>query len=245
MVCSKYRTRWSRCAWPVGNRTHHRRPDREPSLSVPLPSPDWIGGLLPVRGVARLVPRPSMRHQNQALGSPWQRILQAPASHDFAQPGITGSLKSMKDRMPLALGMTATLLLAAWAIGQAAPSPSPAPAGRLKQGHYLVERVALCADCHTERDWKGKQDRRRWLQGSKLPFKPSRLMPWAEVAPPIAGLPSFTNPEQAVKYLETGLRLDGKQPSPPMPQYRLSHSDALAVVAYLQSLKVPSKGTTK
>lgn len=151
----------------------------------------------------------------------------------------------MKDRMPLALAMAATILSAAWVIGQVAPSSLPAPAGRLDQGHYLVERVALCADCHTERDWKGKQDRNRWLQGSKLPFRPSRLMPWAEIAPAIAGLLSFADPEQAVKYFETGLKPDGKQSSPPMPQHRLTHNDALAVVACLQPLKAPSKGTTK
>ena|SRR5689334_24385877 len=114
-------------------------------------------------------------------------------------------------------------------------------AERIKRGEYIVERVALCADCHTERDWKGKQDRKKWLQGAKLDFKPTRLMPWAAVAPAIAGLPTFTSDESAVKYFETGRNSKDQESSPPMPQYRLTHDDAVAVVAYLRSLKAPAK----
>ncbi len=164
---------------------------------------------------------------------------------DLARSEVNGTFKSMKGRTMLALAVTATIASAAWVIGQDAPSSPPASADRLKRGQYLVERVALCADCHTERDWKGKQNRNRWLQGSKLPFKPSRFMPWAEIASPIAGLPSFASAEQAAKYFETGFRPDGEQSSPPMPQYRLNHEDAVAVVEYLKSLKSPPKAAHK
>ncbi|HOX56948.1 MAG TPA: c-type cytochrome [Candidatus Paceibacterota bacterium] len=151
----------------------------------------------------------------------------------------------MKSKTLLSGSVTAAVLLAVWAIAEGIPPSSTAPADRLEQGRYLVERVALCADCHTERDWRGKQDRTRWLRGSKLPFKPSRVMPWSAVAPAIDGLPSLADSEQAAHYFETGIKPDGKQSSPPMPQYRLSHSDALAVVAYLRSLRASIVGPAK
>jgi mono/diheme cytochrome c family protein len=127
-----------------------------------------------------------------------------------------------------------------------AQTQTPAAAdARIERGKYLVERVALCADCHTERDWKGKQDRDRWLQGARLDFKPAKIMPWAAVAPPIAGLPTLATDEQAVKYFQTGLNPADKRSSPPMPQYRLEPDDAAAVVAYLRSLKPPAKPADK
>jgi mono/diheme cytochrome c family protein len=132
-----------------------------------------------------------------------------------------------------------TVFSVGWIVAQT--QTPPAAEARSERGKYLVERVALCADCHTKRDWKGKQDRERWLQGARLDFKPARLMPWAGVAPAIAGLPTFATDEQGVKYFETGLNQKDKRSSPPMPQYRLEHEDAVAVVAYLRSLKPPSK----
>ena len=114
-------------------------------------------------------------------------------------------------------------------------------AARLQRGEYLVERVAVCADCHSERDWRGRQDREHWLQGATLDFKPARLMPWAAVAPAIAGLPTITNDVAAVAYFETGMNIAGKKSAPPMPQFRLEHDDAVAVVAYLRSLKPAAK----
>jgi mono/diheme cytochrome c family protein len=111
----------------------------------------------------------------------------------------------------------------------------------LKRGKYLVESAGACSDCHTHRDWKGTLSRTRWLQGAKLDFKPVRLMPWAEFAPAIAGLPGFGTDEQALKYFETGVNAAGKQSSPPMPQYRFNREDAMAIVAYLRSLPPPKK----
>jgi mono/diheme cytochrome c family protein len=121
----------------------------------------------------------------------------------------------------------------------------PAANAQINRGQYLVERVALCADCHTARNWRGKQDRERWLEGARLDFKPAKIMPWAAVAPAIAGLPTFAADEPAVKYFQTGLNRDDKRSSPPMPQYRLDPDDAMAVVAYLRTLKPPSKPSGK
>jgi mono/diheme cytochrome c family protein len=111
-----------------------------------------------------------------------------------------------------------------------------APDATIQRGKYLVENVAMCADCHTPRDVHGQFDRSQWLQGNVLDYKPDHPMPFAAVAPPIAGLPGFTD-EKAVKFLETGVDVTGKPAMWPMPQFRLNHDDAVAVVAYLRSLK--------
>jgi mono/diheme cytochrome c family protein len=62
-------------------------------------------------------------------------------------------------------------------------------------------------------------------------------MPFAAIAPPIAGLPSYASDAAAIKFMETGTNAAGKLAMAPMPPFRLNHEDAVAVVAYLRSLK--------
>jgi mono/diheme cytochrome c family protein len=131
---------------------------------------------------------------------------------------------------------TPLLCLAALWFGAGNLRAQPAPDAQIQRGKYLVENVAMCADCHTPRDDKGQFDRSQWLQGNVLDFKPDHKMPFAAVAVPIAGLPGFTD-EKAVTFLETGIDLTGKPAMWPMPQFRFNHDDAVAVVAYLRSLK--------
>lgn len=109
---------------------------------------------------------------------------------------------------------------------------------KIQRGKYLVERVAMCGECHSPRDDKGKFIRAEWLQGEVINFQPSNsATPWAPVAPGIAGLPTFKADEQAVKFFETGTNNVGRLALPPMPQFRFNHEDAVAVTAYLRSLK--------
>jgi mono/diheme cytochrome c family protein len=111
------------------------------------------------------------------------------------------------------------------------------PAAKLARGKYLVENVGMCADCHTPRGPGGVFDQSRWLQGSVLGFAPTVPMPaWAEAAPPIAGLPAYTD-EQALAFLTTGKTISGQPLRPPMPPYRFNTEDAEAVLVYLRSLK--------
>ena len=131
---------------------------------------------------------------------------------------------------------TLLFCLAALWFGAGNLRAQPAPDAQIQRGKYLVENVAMCGDCHTPRDDKGQFDRTQWLQGNVLDFKPDHKMPFAAVAVPIAGLPGFTD-EKAVKFLETGIDLTGKPAMWPMPQFRFNHDDAVAVVAYLRSLK--------
>jgi len=113
----------------------------------------------------------------------------------------------------------------------------PASDAQIKRGQYLVNHVAMCGECHTPKTDQGEYDRTAWLQGDVLDYKPVHPMPFAAVAPGIAGLPSFATDEQAMKFLETGTNSLGKRAMPPMPQFRFNHDDAAVVVAYLRSLK--------
>lgn len=117
-------------------------------------------------------------------------------------------------------------------------SQSPASAeDKVSRGKYLVEGVGMCADCHTSRNEKGAFNQEKWLEGSLLDFKPINPMPnWANKAPGIAGLPGLDETE-AIKLLETALTPENVPLSPPMPAYKMNKEDALAVVAYLNSLK--------
>jgi mono/diheme cytochrome c family protein len=129
--------------------------------------------------------------------------------------------------------LAGTTLLASSRLLAAETAP-PADAALIAEGRRLVENVGLCSDCHTARLRTGEFDRTRWLQGSPLPFAPSVEMPWAAVAPPIAGLRTYSDAE-AIVFLTTGARAAGPL-RPPMPQYRFNETEARAIVAYLRSL---------
>jgi mono/diheme cytochrome c family protein len=141
----------------------------------------------------------------------------------------------MKSKLFFALPVLALGLFALKTIIPARAEP-PSDA-QIKRGQYLVERAAMCGECHTPKTDKGEYDRTAWLQGDVLDIKPVHPMPFAAVAPGIAGLPTFATDEQAMKFLETGTNAVGKRAMPPMPQFRFNHDDAVAVVAYLRSLK--------
>jgi mono/diheme cytochrome c family protein len=113
-----------------------------------------------------------------------------------------------------------------------------AKASQIRRGQYIVERVGMCADCHTPRTETGEFNRSLWLQGNALDFRPMHPIPgFALVAPQIAGLPTLPTDELAIRFLETGTNAAGKLSAPPMPRLRLEHEDAVAVTAYLRSLK--------
>jgi mono/diheme cytochrome c family protein len=115
--------------------------------------------------------------------------------------------------------------------------PTVGQAQSITRGKYIVERVGMCADCHTPRDGMGRLISDKPLAGAPIAFKPIHPMPFAENAPPLAGLPGHYTPAQMATFLETGKRPDGSMPLPPMPPYRLTREDAWAVTSYLQSLK--------
>jgi mono/diheme cytochrome c family protein len=130
------------------------------------------------------------------------------------------------------LGATAA---GTWLAATAAPAAAPVNAELAARGRHLVERIALCTDCHSPRLPTGEFDPARWLQGAPIGFKPLVEMPWTTVAPPIAGLPG-RNDDDVITLLTTAKRADGSAPLPPMPSYQMSADEARAIVAFLRSL---------
>jgi mono/diheme cytochrome c family protein len=113
---------------------------------------------------------------------------------------------------------------------------------KVARGKYLVEEVARCQDCHTPHlVITGDFVKSAWLKGATLDYVPVNQPPnWRSKTPDITS----TSPlwgrwgeDGMVKYLETGVNPRGSKPNPPMPAYNLSHDDAVAVAAFLKSLK--------
>ena len=114
--------------------------------------------------------------------------------------------------------------------------PGPATKAEVERGRYLVEEVAKCPECHTPRKPNGELDSTAWLRGAPIWIKPVAAIPnWADQAPALAGLPSFTE-AQAEKVLEDGTGPNGEDLRPPMHIYHMSPAEARAIVAYLKSL---------
>ena len=107
------------------------------------------------------------------------------------------------------------------------------------KGSYIVNRVSMCADCHTPNGAGGKPDLKRRLGGAPVMFKPTMEIPdWKSHAPnltPGGFLKGWTD-TRLVKFLMTGVTPDGDRAGPPMPAYRLDERDAKAVASYLRCL---------
>ena len=110
-------------------------------------------------------------------------------------------------------------------------------AGDVGHGKYLVEDVAMCGQCHTPHEGNENPSRTRWLQGGPVPWVPSKPeSDWALTAPRIGGTPLPASDADLIKLLMTGIWTNGNRLRPPMPQFRMSRTDAEAVVEYLKSL---------
>jgi mono/diheme cytochrome c family protein len=127
----------------------------------------------------------------------------------------------------------------ALALGACSQQPTAPLTGDalVQRGEYVVS-IAGCHDCHTPMTPQGP-DMAQALQGSTLFFAPIAEMPWAPVAPQLAGLPAGYSEEQLAAFLQTGVRPDGSHPLPPMPPLRMNEADARAVAAYVRSLPAP------
>ena len=130
--------------------------------------------------------------------------------------------------------VVAAFLFGLAACAQQAPAP-PQGEALVARGEYLVNSIGGCNDCHTPMTPQGP-DMTRALQGSPLIFAPTIQIPWAPVAPAIAGGPAGYTDEQFVAFLQTGVKPDGSHPLPPMPAFRFNEEDARAVAAYIATL---------
>jgi mono/diheme cytochrome c family protein len=115
-------------------------------------------------------------------------------------------------------------------------------AALIARGRYIVVGPGGCGDCHTPGSLSGKPDMTRYLGGSDVGWALPGLGVF--VAPNLTpdkktGLGNWTT-EEIVTALTKGVRPDGRMLAPIMPWQDLAHlsrSDALAVAAYLKSIK--------
>ncbi len=131
----------------------------------------------------------------------------------------------------------ATAILFIGGITPATPAPDPALVAR---GKYLVENTGACPYCHTPKLENGELDKAKWMKGAVLEFGPLKtIRDWHKTAPDLT--PSGTlykkwGPDGLLKFLETGKTPKDTFPGPPMPPYRFSREDAVAVLEYLKTL---------
>jgi mono/diheme cytochrome c family protein len=139
-----------------------------------------------------------------------------------------------------AMVLTATMGLSAQQ--RATPAGTPAaggavgtPTGSVERGRYLVERVAMCGECHSTRDESGNILTGTRFKGGPMVVRPTVPLDWPNMFPRIAGLPGYTD-EQAMRLLTQGaVKRDGTQLRMPMPRFRMNQQDAADVIAYLRS----------
>lgn len=175
--------------------------------------------------------------ENRSIG-----VLRRPRA---GQPGdlpVTSPLLSITTTSRAVLFAFGAVVVGALAMAGLSTSRADASGARRapdpQRGEYLVTRVGLCQDCHTQRGDDGAFRMDRWLQGTTLPFAPTVPMPvWAAASPRIAGLPGYTD-EAAVRFLTIGVTPAGTHARPPMPEFRFDEADARDVVAYLRTLSV-------
>lgn len=110
--------------------------------------------------------------------------------------------------------------------------------GSLERGRYLVEHVANCLDCHSERDWAyygGPVISGTEGQGAPLRVLRPQIVS-ANITP--AALSGWTDGEIA-RAITSGIGRDGRALHPFMPfdtYARMSVEDVSAVVTYLRQL---------
>jgi mono/diheme cytochrome c family protein len=122
-------------------------------------------------------------------------------------------------------------------VTQADAPAGPVAGGNVEHGRYLVERVAMCGECHSTRDTRGRPVASLWLRGGPMPVNGPQWAgeDWPLYIPRIAGLPGYSD-EQAMRLLTQGsLNREGRQLRPPMPRFRMTPEDAAAVIAYLRT----------
>jgi Cytochrome c len=140
----------------------------------------------------------------------------------------------------------ATLLLASAAFLHASAPRTPATiatlnvqgiSGNVEHGRYLVENVAMCVECHSQRDDAGNIIDSERFQGGPVPVRPPWPNDWALRAPRNRGLPGYDD-DQAMRLLTQGaIGRDGIQLKPPMPRFRMSKQDAADVIAFMRSMR--------
>jgi len=146
-------------------------------------------------------------------------------------------MKALPKAVLVSIGIVSgTMAISSNAFQRRFAMPAPPTKAEVERGRYLVEEVGKCPECHTPRKPDGELDAAAWLRGAPIWIRPvAPIANWADRAPALAGLPSFTE-AQVEKVLEDGAGPNGEALRPPMHIYHMAPTDARAIVAYLKSL---------
>ena len=109
----------------------------------------------------------------------------------------------------------------------------------VQRGAYLTTVVG-CHDCHTPGAFYGAPDMNRQLSGSELGWQGPWGVSYARNLTPdkTTGIGDWTD-DEILNAMQKGVKKDGSPIAPPMPWpdfARLTHADAMAIVAYLRSI---------
>jgi Cytochrome c len=140
-------------------------------------------------------------------------------------------------RLRVLLAVAFGAAIAVWAAPRPTPSSNgPDDGGSIERGRYLTHGVAMCVQCHSPRDSKGRIIESQEFRGAPMPItSPYPEAPFAFTAPNLREL-ARSSGESMDRLLRTGIGRDGKSPQLPMPPFRMSAEDARSIVLYLRSL---------
>ncbi len=113
---------------------------------------------------------------------------------------------------------------------------APTVKGDVEHGRYLVERVVMCAECHSSRDASGAIVPGTRLRGGAMPARVAWVGDWPLQTPRIAGLPGYSDADALRLLTQGAIKRDGTQARAPMPRFRMTEQDAADVVAYLRGM---------
>lgn len=111
----------------------------------------------------------------------------------------------------------------------------PALSGDVERGRYLVERVAMCGECHSSRNDVGDIIPDTRLHGGAMPAQVPWPADWPLQVPRIAGLPGYSDLEALRVLTEGAIKRNGTRARAPMPRFRMSVADASDVIAFLRT----------
>ena len=136
----------------------------------------------------------------------------------------------------------AVVALSPWQVSaeenaETAVSEEERKALQIERGRYLAVDVAMCVQCHSPRDSRGRIIESQRFRGAPITVD-SRIcaVPFATRAPALAGLPGYEK-KAFVQLMVTGQTKRGGEAMAPRPQYRFNQEDAEALEAYLSSLR--------